>query len=1354
MAAGTFESTEKLAPAAAARTRTRARTDNPFVLAVEALTSLKLTVVLFAYGIFVVLVGTLAQTEMDIWQVVPLYFRSWIMRLDVNLFFPPSFFPEMPHFNVPLIPLPGGMLVGVLMLANLTAAHLWRFQMQARGQRLWTGLGVLAAGVALTTAIIVSGNLGTGVQAKPFLSPGQIWAVFLGILFAGWLAATYFFGRYALQEWTAMFRDSALFWFRLRLLSLFGSGYVALTALVGLMFSGILEPPTESMRILWQLLQGTAAGAVLLAGCWLLFQKRAGIVLLHAGVVLMMVNELVVARYAIEWQMTLEEGEAANFARDIRTTELAIIDRSQPDAEQVTVIPRELLEKNAAANENLAKENKPPQPIRDDAGRHELLPFDVTVLAHYRNHNVRALRAGQQSLATKGVGTELVADPARSAKGTDSNADIDVGAIYARLTEKKTGRDLGTYLISQAGEEGVVEIRGLAPEQFREVVEVGGQKYQLLLRFERQYKPYTVKLIDVRKDDYLGSDTPKNYSSDVRLVDPETNIDNKIHIKMNDPLRYRGDTFYQSGYARQPHGSEVTTLAVVSNVGWMIPYLACMIVATGMIFQFGLALDRFLNRRSQEEALARAPIKPGMAPAGIKGAVRHAAADGRPLPLWDGSRASLIAVALAALFAIGYIGSKLREPKVADNEMNLVEMGKLPIVQTGRVKPLDTLARNGLRAMSNYEEVKFGKDGEEIEVSAMAWLLDSVTGQEKAFEYRVIKIDSPDLHKLFDLKRQPRHLYALSQIAAHHGEIRKMAIAAHQKQEKDPESVTALDRNALALDEKLRLYNALMVSFNPPMLPPLPSEQQVNEDPAAAKRMVDEFRLKLMDIPQEMKALGVPLIVPSKGKESAESGWLPYPTAWVAAYIQARIMGEEPDAATQKLETLLNAYRQSEPAAFNKALVAYRAEVARIAPKDYNADKVRRESYFNHLSPFYLGAVLYVVALVLALVGWLVQAKPLHLAALTMIGITFLFHTAALIERIYISGRPPVTNLYSSAIFIGWGCVLFCLVLEGIYRNGLGNVVGSVTGFAALVISYLLAAGGDTIAVLQAVLDTQFWLATHVVLITLGYTATFVAGFCGLCYLLSGICTPNLSDKLRSELARMIYGVTCFAIILSFVGTVLGGLWADDSWGRFWGWDPKENGALMIVMWNALVLHARWDKLVKDRGLALLAIGGNVITAWSWFGVNELGIGLHSYGFTDGVLRALGTFCLYMLCCVVFGAVPLRMWWSDPKGNVSWGTLVTAVVGLAMAAAMLPLAWFIGKEDPYLPYVWLVVSASLLGMSVTAIAGYVRSRQVPEEKPAAATPISLSLAVNFGLLNLAFIWAFGYYVCDYYDLFV
>ena len=158
-------------------------------------------------------------------------------------------------------------------------------------------------------------------------------------------------------------------------------------------------------------------------------------------------------------------------------------------------------------------------------------------------------------------------------------------------------------------------------------------------------------------------------------------------------------------------------------------------------------------------------------------------------------------------------------------------------------------------------------------------------------------------------------------------------------------------------------------------------------------------------------------------------------------------------------------------------------------------------------------------------------------------------------------------------------------------------MIAAVAGFVTLLIANFLAglSDGDTLGVLQAVLDTQFWLATHVVCITLGYATTFVAGLLGMLYILRGVLTPSLSPAVGKDLSRMIYGTLCFAMFFSFVGTVLGGLWADDSWGRFWGWDPKENGALIIVLWNALVLHARWGGMVKDRGLAVLAVVGNIV---------------------------------------------------------------------------------------------------------------------------------------------------------------
>jgi ABC-type transport system involved in cytochrome c biogenesis permease subunit len=179
-----------------------------------------------------------------------------------------------------------------------------------------------------------------------------------------------------------------------------------------------------------------------------------------------------------------------------------------------------------------------------------------------------------------------------------------------------------------------------------------------------------------------------------------------------------------------------------------------------------------------------------------------------------------------------------------------------------------------------------------------------------------------------------------------------------------------------------------------------------------------------------------------------------------------------------------------------------------------------------------------------------------------------------------------------------------------------------------------------------AVLDTNFWLATHVTCVTFGYTATFVAGFFGIMYVIQGVFTRRLDADLRRSLSQMIYGIVCFATLLSFTGTVLGGIWADQSWGRFWGWDPKENGALLIVIWNALVLHARWCGLVKQRGMAVLAIAGNIVTAWSWFGTNQLGVGLHAYGFNEHLKDGLRWFWLSQLVLIGIGSMPLSRWRS------------------------------------------------------------------------------------------------------------
>jgi ABC-type transport system involved in cytochrome c biogenesis permease subunit len=163
-------------------------------------------------------------------------------------------------------------------------------------------------------------------------------------------------------------------------------------------------------------------------------------------------------------------------------------------------------------------------------------------------------------------------------------------------------------------------------------------------------------------------------------------------------------------------------------------------------------------------------------------------------------------------------------------------------------------------------------------------------------------------------------------------------------------------------------------------------------------------------------------------------------------------------------------------------------------------------------------------------------------------------------------------------------------------------------------------------------------------MVTLGYSSVALAGFLGIIYIFRGLFTTSFNETTASSLSRMIYGVTCFATLFSFVGTILGGIWADQSWGRFWGWDPKENGALLIVLWNAIILHARWGGLIRERGLAVMSVFGNIVFSLSWFGVNMLGVGLHSYGFMDQAFGTLMTFIASQVVVMALGMLPLKYW--------------------------------------------------------------------------------------------------------------
>lgn len=1179
--------------------------------AIASLASLRLTVALFSLLIFLVFVGTLAQVDHDIWYVVEEnYFRVWIATVEWQTFVRLG---EM-FSKTESAPIsggfwfPGGKLIGVVMFANLLAAHTVRFKVAARGRRLTVGLGVLAAGVVATISVIA---FGMDQSLKGQLSPAfcsGLWQALRAILAGGSLWAVY-----ASVQGKSRLRP-AEWW-----LSVIGALSLLLVS-IWLFANPSIAPDDSGMRIVWELTKCGGAAALAFAGCWMVFKQRAGIVLLHAGISLLMVGELVTDLAAVEGRMTIPEGETSNYAEDIRTAELAIT-TNEGDAQRVTVIPQHLLEKASRS---------------DTPVQHPDLPFNLRVRRFDENSRLANPVKGEPNLATDGAGLLRVSVPIRSESGVSVDSGVNVPAAYVEPLDKVSGKSLGVWLVSL----------NVVPQE----IQASGETFATSLRFKRLYKDYSVTLTDFSFDRYAGTNIPKNYESDIVLRDPSRGVERPVRIWMNNPLRYAGDTLYQSGF--DPETEKATILQVVTNGGWMIPYLSCMYVGLGMLGHFAITLMRFARRRVDE---ANRLAKKDASLTGTQSTGLSAIAWCKPV-VW--------VPAMIGLLVAGYFASKARLTTDEPGQMAIQCFGALPVAEGGRIKPIDTLARTTLQAISARQEViQVDAAGEKIgRVPAIEWMLDAISGRKGWKDHRVFRIENLDLLRILGLEaRQGSYRYSYAEVMADpdkvYEQINKAAaqrkkIAEDEQLGKPVEPLTVVQKQTLSLADKLSVFQQMVTAFGEPRL-------SGEESEVRRQLMIAQSRAV------QLRESGAVRAVPPSGPDGEwatlyETGLVNLMNlatkrpldeagvAWSEALI-AYAKGDAVEFADQltDIEAAIEKHQQS--VATSPEALANLAGSERL-----DTGAVRFEHFFSGFSPFYYCAVMYLVAFVLTAAGWLGQGgsawpKVLGRSAMAIIAVTLLIHTFALVGRIYISGRPPVTNLYSSAVFIGWAAVLFGVASEAIYRLGVGSAVASALGFSTLVVAHYLSLDGDTFTVLQAVLDTQFWLATHVVCITLGYSTTFLAGFLGVGYLLADALprylgkASRLDKRAADQIVRMTYGTLCFALLFSFVGTVLGGLWADDSWGRFWGWDPKENGALIIVLWNALVLHARWGKMVGPIGLTSLAVGGNIVTTWSWFGVNELGVGLHAYGDSESntAVILLG-FVVSQLAVIVLGVFAPR----------------------------------------------------------------------------------------------------------------
>jgi ABC-type transport system involved in cytochrome c biogenesis permease subunit len=579
---------------------------------------------------------------------------------------------------------------------------------------------------------------------------------------------------------------------------------------------------------------------------------------------------------------------------------------------------------------------------------------------------------------------------------------------------------------------------------------------------------------------------------------------------------------------------------------------------------------------------------------------------------------------LVVVAAAVYLGAAMIPPSRSDEQMQLQDFGRIPVVHQGRVKPIDTMARTSLMLISNKDTFLDENDKRQ---PAIKWLLDLMISDlfknDAALRYKVFRIENYEVLDLLKLEGRPGfYRYAFKEFADKLGLIQEKAVIA---EEKDKKEQTVFDAKIMTLAGQVQLFLNLRALKVPLFDPPLTEDEEWKPfQGRVASALLYRIGMEKGDLRERL----------DKTRQA--------------------ILHHLPEgSAQQKAEGFLHqfgmlyAYAEGNASVFNDEVASYQRWLDRDTPVD--TFKCDVESFLNRAAPFFHCTWLYLAVFLLACLGWLGWSEPLNRAAFWLAVLLLAVHSAALFSRMYLLDRwwVFVINLYSSALFIGWGGVLLGLILERVSQNGVGCALAGLVGFSTLMLApHLLEDGKDGLEMMQAVLDTNFWLATHVTCVAFGYTATFVAGLLGVVYIVGGVFTTAFDQKAFKKLSQMIYGVVCFAMLLSFTGTVLGGLWADWSWGRFWGWDPKENGALLIVLMNALILHARWGGVVKQRGVAVLAVVGNMVTGWSWFGTNQLGVGLHAYGFNDKLAAGLVIFWVSQLVIIGIGLLPTRLWQS------------------------------------------------------------------------------------------------------------
>ena len=444
----------------------------------------------------------------------------------------------------------------------------------------------------------------------------------------------------------------------------------------------------------------------------------------------------------------------------------------------------------------------------------------------------------------------------------------------------------------------------------------------------------------------------------------------------------------------------------------------------------------------------------------------------------------------------------------------------------------------------------------------------------------------------------------------------------------------------LGLDKTLRRFSFTQLTS----LPELNALAEQAHALRKAEKPLDRLQSEVMSVTERLAIFAhvmdgsAFLLVPAP--EKTTDAWLVPPD--FGRYYEASQFSEP----QTQLQTLATAYTQGDGFQFSLAANQLRQELRGLSPKIYPEEsQLRLEYFYNHWDGFYRAAWCYGIALVLlGFASMRGKGGALQRIGVSIALVGLLFHASGIAMRCLIAGRPPVTNMYESIIWVSFAVSFFGMIFFARYRTPIYLLAALPVSLVALLLVHQMpVAMPSSIDPLVPVLRDNFWLTIHVLTITLSYAAFALAMGFGHILLFRYARDPRAA-RADQPMHFWLYRVLQLGVILLAAGTILGGVWANYSWGRFWGWDPKETWALIALLCYILTLHGRLAGWWTQFGLVVASVVCFLAVLMAWYGVNfVLGKGLHSYGFGLGGETYVVSFVIADLLFVAFAIWRYRM---------------------------------------------------------------------------------------------------------------